>query len=126
MPTSGQLPQRAQYVAVWSPQHHAKIPKDQQIGCQLSQRHAAFVQAIVLIDDQQQLQRQRRELANLLQRAHSVSPLAVLARGYAIVTDDHGEVLRDAAAVSVGQRIHARLGQSSLTATVTACHETRS
>ena len=75
---------------------------------------------------QQQLQRQRRELANLLQRAHSVSPLAVLARGYAIVSDDHGEVLRDAAAVSVGQRIHARLGQGSLTATVTACNEARS
>ncbi|MES3040537.1 MAG: exodeoxyribonuclease VII large subunit [Pseudomonadota bacterium] len=71
---------------------------------------------------QQQLQLQRRELANLLQRAHSVSPLAVLARGYAIVSDDHGEVLRDAAAVSVGQRIHARLGQGSLTATVTACN----
>lgn len=75
---------------------------------------------------QHQLQRQRRELANLLQRAHSVSPLAVLARGYAIVSDDHGEVLRDAAAISVDQRIHVRLGQGSLTATVTACNEARS
>lgn len=68
---------------------------------------------------QQQLQGQRRELAGLVQRAHSVSPLAVLARGYAIISDEQGGVLRRATDVAVGQAIRARLGQGEISATVT-------
>lgn len=69
---------------------------------------------------QQQLQQQRRELVGLMQRAHSVSPLAVLARGYAIVSDERGEVVRQASEVRPGQAVRARLGQGEITATVTA------
>lgn len=71
---------------------------------------------------QQQLQQQRRELISLVQRVHSVSPLAVLARGYAIVSDDQGQVLRNASHVAVGQTLHARLGQGTIAATVTATY----
>ena len=71
---------------------------------------------------QQQLQQHRRELIGLVQRAHSISPLAVLGRGYAIVSDEQGEVLRNASDVAVGQNIRARLGRGTIAATVTAIH----
>ena len=51
---------------------------------------------------------------------NSVSPLATLTRGYAIVTDEAtGRVLMDSAAVTPGQVVRARLARGSLRATVT-------
>ena len=57
---------------------------------------------------------------NLVERAlQSVSPLATLDRGYAIVSDaDSGKVLTDASATKPGREITARLAHGSLTATV--------
>lgn len=50
----------------------------------------------------------------------AVSPLATLERGYAIVTDaDKGTVVTSATRVSEGSRIHARLADGQLEATVT-------
>lgn len=49
----------------------------------------------------------------------SVSPLATLHRGYAIVQQAcDGTILREASSVSVGERIQARLGQGTLLARV--------
>jgi len=57
----------------------------------------------------------------LAQRAlHAVSPLATLSRGFAIVTCEDGALLTDAAAVSPGDAIEARLARGSLKAQVTA------
>ena len=57
----------------------------------------------------------------LAERAlQSVSPLATLTRGYAIVTDTAtGRVLMDAASVAPGAIVEARLARGSLRATVT-------
>jgi exodeoxyribonuclease VII large subunit len=56
----------------------------------------------------------------LAQRAlHTVSPLATLSRGFAIVTGADGAVVTEAAAVAVGEPIQARLAHGSLTARVT-------
>ncbi|MFQ6006494.1 MAG: exodeoxyribonuclease VII large subunit [Woeseia sp.] len=65
------------------------------------------------------VERQRNRL-NLAARAlYSVSPLATLERGYAIVSDSTtGEVLIDASAVRSGSAITARLARGSLAATV--------
>jgi exodeoxyribonuclease VII large subunit len=50
---------------------------------------------------------------------HSVSPLATLERGYAIVSDaDTGKVLTDASVIKPGSEIRARLARGSLEATV--------
>jgi exodeoxyribonuclease VII large subunit len=57
----------------------------------------------------------------LAQRAlDAVSPLATLARGFAIVKRADGTVLTDAAAVAVGEEIEASLASGKLTARVTA------
>jgi exodeoxyribonuclease VII large subunit len=44
----------------------------------------------------------------------AVSPLATLERGYAIVTDDTGAIVRDAAAMPAGSRVDARVAHGSL------------
>ena len=63
-------------------------------------------------------QNHRTELA--ARALHSVSPLATLNRGYAIVTDpDSGKALLDAKKVRKGDTIKARLANGVLTATVT-------
>lgn len=55
---------------------------------------------------------------------HSVSPLATLDRGYAIVTDSKsGQVLSDAGKLKQGDSISARLATGSLDATVTQVHQ---
>ncbi|MDJ0919054.1 MAG: exodeoxyribonuclease VII large subunit [Woeseiaceae bacterium] len=60
----------------------------------------------------------RTELA--ARALHSVSPLATLNRGYAIVTDhDSGKALLDTKKVKKGDTIEARLANGVLTATVT-------
>ncbi len=56
----------------------------------------------------------------LAERAlHSISPLATLERGYAIVSDaDSGKILSDASTTEPGKGITARLARGSLSATV--------
>ena len=49
---------------------------------------------------------------------HAVSPLATLDRGFAIVTREDGQLLRDAADAPRGTHIEARLGRGRLRATV--------
>lgn len=58
--------------------------------------------------------RQRLALEAASARLHTVSPLATLSRGYAIVSDANGNVLRNAGTASIGQRISARLGDGTL------------
>jgi len=60
--------------------------------------------------------RQRLELA--VRALNTVSPLATLDRGYAIVADAHGKVLQDAAALGPGDRVTARLARGRFTAEV--------
>jgi exodeoxyribonuclease VII large subunit len=60
--------------------------------------------------------RRRMELA--LRTLHAVSPLATLERGYAIVADAGGHVLRDASGLRPGDRVAARLAQGGFTAEV--------
>jgi exodeoxyribonuclease VII large subunit len=49
---------------------------------------------------------------------NAVSPLATLDRGYAIVLDEHGKILRDAADAADGAIIEARLAAGRIRAKV--------
>jgi exodeoxyribonuclease VII large subunit len=62
-------------------------------------------------------------LARAATRLHALSPLAVLDRGYALVFDSDGKLLRDANAVQPGDSIRARLAHGSITAKVTESSE---
>jgi exodeoxyribonuclease VII large subunit len=63
------------------------------------------------------LQRAGR-LNQLTGQLEALSPLAILDRGYALVFDASGLLLRDADGVKAGDEISARLAKGSITATV--------
>ena len=67
---------------------------------------------------QVQLNQSRLHFQALASQLHTVSPLATLERGYAIVKDKQGNVIREATPDIIGQKIDAQLGQGSLRCTV--------
>lgn len=66
------------------------------------------------------LQQWQWRLGSQSQALHAISPLATLDRGYAIVTDPQGQIIRHAGQCQIGQSLNARLGQGQLTCTVDA------
>lgn len=89
----------------------------------LAERVSTLQQRAVRAIQQHLVQRQQH-LHNLMQRAHSVSPLAVLSRGYAIISNQDGSVLRDATQVRVGDVVRAKLSAGEVSASITAIHAT--
>lgn len=64
------------------------------------------------------LLRRSGHLEQLSGRLNALSPLAILDRGYALVFDESGKLLKDASHVHAGDEISARLGKGTVTATV--------
>ncbi|GAB2905375.1 exodeoxyribonuclease VII large subunit [Uliginosibacterium flavum] len=64
------------------------------------------------------LTRAQQQLASLAARLEGLNPDAVLARGYAIVRNEAGEILRDATTVAENQRLEIQLAASRLKARV--------
>ncbi|RAH39201.1 exodeoxyribonuclease VII large subunit [Halomonas sp. SL1] len=60
------------------------------------------------------LTHQRERLAAVARELQAVSPLAVLGRGYAILENDEGRVIRHATDTRPGERLTARLGEGRL------------
>ena len=71
---------------------------------------------------EKQVGERRQRFAALCASLHAMSPLAVLARGYAVARTANGTVLRSADEVAVGETIDVTLGRGSLACTV---NETR-
>ena len=71
---------------------------------------------------EKQVGERRRRFTALCASLHAMSPLAVLARGYAVARTANGTVLRSADEVTVGETIDVTLGRGSLACTV---NETR-
>lgn len=64
---------------------------------------------------EQSLQKPRQKLVNLSRALDTVSPLATLSRGYAIVTQQStGDILRSSDQSKIGDRVEARLNQGRL------------
>lgn len=60
----------------------------------------------------------REQLKGMAGKAQSLSPLAVLSRGYAVVSKD-GRAVKDSAEVGVGDSVDIRLQQGAVTAQIT-------
>jgi exodeoxyribonuclease VII large subunit len=80
-------------------------------------RHAALF-ARLQAAELSQLRRCRERLLPLVRTLNAVSPLATLERGYAIVSTEGGNILRDAAHARPGVLIEARLARGRLRAKV--------
>ncbi|WP_158884442.1 exodeoxyribonuclease VII large subunit [Rhodanobacter sp. L36] len=65
------------------------------------------------------LERRKTQLQHVARALHTVSPLATLDRGYAIVFDDAGRVVRAASSVVEGDAVTARLADGQLRLRVT-------
>lgn len=65
-----------------------------------------------------QLNRRKSRLDSLSAKLSQLSPLRILERGYAIVTDEAGTILKDSHAVPDGSLIQARLASGNLRARV--------
>jgi exodeoxyribonuclease VII large subunit len=64
------------------------------------------------------LREDRQRLESLRLRLTALSPLTVLARGYAIVLDERGHAVTRAGAVDIGERVRVRLHEGTLGAEV--------
>mgnify|MGYP001971261981 FL=1 len=69
---------------------------------------------------QQDLKQRRDNLEHAAQTLNVVSPLATLGRGYSIVRDNNGNILRDASNVNPGDTISAHVARGEMTAKVTS------
>lgn len=69
------------------------------------------------------LLRRRSRLERLTSQMEALSPVAILERGYALVFDASGNLVKDAAGVQVGQEITARVARGEIGAVVkkTSC-----
>ena len=65
-------------------------------------------------------------LAMLAERLHGLSPLAVLARGYGAVSDDKGGLIKHAAELKTGSKVHIRFADGTADAQITQVTEGKS
>ena len=65
-----------------------------------------------------QLNERQQHWRRIVETLNVVSPLATLKRGYAIVEDDDGNIIRSQQAVNVGDSVNARLGDGSIACTI--------
>jgi exodeoxyribonuclease VII large subunit len=75
--------------------------------------------ALLTASARKHLGERHREASGLAGRLDAMSPLKVLARGYAIATRADGHAIRDAGEVARGDRVHVRVGAGSFDADVT-------
>jgi len=68
--------------------------------------------------ENQIISRQKQRYIGLTAKLDAMSPLKVLTRGYAMVRDDRGEVVRSVRQTELGQRIRVSLSDGTLSATV--------
>jgi exodeoxyribonuclease VII large subunit len=64
------------------------------------------------------LLQQRVRVERMTTALEALSPLAILERGYALVFDGKGRLVKDAGAVNVGEEIRARVARGEIAATV--------
>ena len=113
------LAQKQAQLALLASRLHARSPLPMVIQHQselqrLSQRMESAIKKRLADANQQ--------VSHLAQVLESLSPIATLKRGYAIVTDSQGRIVTDAQSRAVGDTVQARLATGSLDLEVTATH----
>ena len=83
-----------------------------------AQQHFAAGRIRLLHAAERLLHERRAQFQALDARLHSLSPIAVLDRGYALVLDANGVLIRSAAQVHSGDQLTTRLADGSLTSRV--------
>ena len=92
----------------FSPKQHIHLQLQQQTQLKTRLQNAML----------SKLQQSERDLQNKISELNAVSPLATLARGYAIVKDKKGKVTTDASLLTAGDTINVRLHKGEVNAQV--------
>ncbi|HEY5068775.1 MAG TPA: exodeoxyribonuclease VII large subunit, partial [Candidatus Acidoferrum sp.] len=74
--------------------------------------------AAMIAATRNQLLQQKARLDRITRQIEALSPLAILDRGYALVFESSGKLLKDASMVAPGDEISARLSRGTVAATV--------
>jgi len=82
------------------------------------QKQTSLLQDRMVRSIRSQLNDRQQHWRRIVETLNVVSPLATLKRGYAIVEDSSGNIIRSHQAVSVGDTINTRLGDGSIDCTV--------
>ncbi|WP_426699702.1 exodeoxyribonuclease VII large subunit [Rhodanobacter sp. Col0626] len=112
-------------VGVWREQGQLRHSRLERLHARVLAQHPRVRMSLLAHRLAEQDQRLRRAISHLLERRqtrlrhiahalHAVSPLATLERGYAIVFDIDGQVLRSAKNVAVGTPLRVRLADGEL------------
>ncbi|MEO5345052.1 MAG: exodeoxyribonuclease VII large subunit [Magnetococcus sp. YQC-9] len=80
----------------------------------LRRARVAYLEQLLLRRMRMELAGQRERLRVLQARLQAISPLGVLTRGYALVMDEAGGIVRQATTCAVGARLRVRLAEGSL------------
>ena len=84
------------------------------------QKQTRLLQDRMIRSIRSQLHDRQQHWRRIVETLNVVSPLATLNRGYAIVEDNSGNIVRSHQAVAVGDTINTRLGDGSIDCTVIA------
>jgi exodeoxyribonuclease VII large subunit len=108
-----QMKQQQQYLLQQQRALHAARPQTAYARRYLLQKSILLQQSWnnIFTQAQQNLQQQSTVLA-------AISPLNILARGYSVVSDQHGHVIRNGDKLKLGQRLHIRFAQGESTVQV--------
>jgi exodeoxyribonuclease VII large subunit len=68
------------------------------------------------------MDQRRQRLYSALQTLQALSPRNILARGYAIVRDEHGAIIKNALDLSVGDQLEVELDRGRLQVNVLQAH----
>ncbi|GAA2515755.1 exodeoxyribonuclease VII large subunit [Rarobacter incanus] len=88
----------------------AIVEREEQRVKELTERQRSLLEATILRAD--------RDISTLSAQVTALSPAQTLNRGYAIIRDENGVIVRTGATISPGTRITARLRDGTLDATV--------
>ncbi len=87
------------------------ISPQQQLA--LQQQQLAQLKQRLQSSMQQQLQRQQQQLSRLQSGLQHLNPEGVLLRGYALVQNSAGEIVRDSQQLATGETLQLRLAKGS-------------
>ena len=90
-----------------------------QIKMQASNNKIEIISSALRNEIKVNLEKKKKRFSLELSTLQAVSPLSVLARGYSIISDEEGQIVRSSKNLSLNQKIKARFGEGQIIAKVT-------
>jgi exodeoxyribonuclease VII large subunit len=103
--------------------HLAALTKELELKSPIRELHSRrtklnFISHNLLVEGRRKMERKKTRLESATERLKLVSPLGILERGYAVVTNSEGRLIRASDQLSIGEVFKVRLAKGELTAKV--------